>query len=143
LNSEVSLRDVLIVPSFVKVEIATIEGKGRGVVAKNAIQKGETIEVAPVIILPADQIPNLKATDLFHYFFHWGKNNAAICLGYGSLYNHSQTPNCKYLRDFENNTMRFISLKDIAEGEEICTNYHGNENCKRETYFEKTKVKVQ
>jgi uncharacterized protein len=119
-----------------KIEIAFLGGKGRGVIASSSIEAHEIIEFSPVIVLPVEQIDQMKRTLLYHYFFQWGQHKAALCLGYGSIYNHSKNPNCKYLRDFQNSAMQFVALRNIPKGEEICTNYNGNENCKRSLYFE-------
>ena len=104
-------------------------GKGRGVFALRKYAAGETIEDAPVIVLPASQREYLKKTSLFHYFFNWGEredSDCAVCLGFGSLYNHSTNPNAKYTRIYANQIMRFLAIKDIEKGDEICTNYNGS-----------------
>lgn len=102
-------------------------GRGRGVFAARRIRAGEVIEEAPVIVVPASDVPALKRTALFDYYFLWGEasGEAAVCLGYGSLYNHSATPNAEYVRLFERQAIRFKALRAIEEGEEILTNYHG------------------
>ncbi len=103
-------------------------GQGRGVFAARDIRSGETLEDAPVIVVPKEDVPALKRTLLFHYYFLWGGHSgeAAICLGFGSIYNHSERPNVEYVRLFERHLIRFRALRDIKEGEELCTNYHGD-----------------
>lgn len=102
-------------------------GRGRGVFAARAIRAGEILEDAPVVVVPAHEVAQLKRTCLFGYYFLWGEasGEAAICLGYGSMYNHSDSPNANYQRCFPQESIRFRALRDIAEGEEIFTNYHG------------------
>ena len=102
-------------------------GRGRGVFAARPIGVGETIEDAPVIVVPRVDVEHLKRTLLFDYYFLWGEasGDAAVCLGFGSIYNHSERPNAAYVRLFAHRTIRFRALRDIAEGEEIFTDYHG------------------
>jgi SET domain-containing protein len=46
-----------------------------------------------------------------------------VAWGYGSLYNHSNTPNADWL-DIENDmAFKFIAIKSIQPEEEICINY--------------------
>ena len=57
------------------------------------------------------------------YVFGWGDDLTALALGYGSLYNHSYTPNAETL---ETETELVITaLVDIASGDEIFINYMG------------------
>ena len=100
---------------------------GRGVFSTELISAGSVIEICPAIILPPDQIKAIESTDLFDYYFQWAEDekSCAIVLGYGSLYNHSFSPNARYYTDFETNTLDVIALKDIQVGEEITFNYNG------------------
>jgi uncharacterized protein len=102
-------------------------GRGRGVFSTRPIQKGETIEIAPVIVVPVSDIGFLKKTILFNYYFNWSasEGTGALCLGYGSLYNHSLQPNAEYVRDFQNHCIIFRAIRTIQENQEIFTNYHG------------------
>ena len=54
------------------------------------------------------------------YYFDWGEEGDyfAICLGYGSLYNHEYEPNAEYGMDFTAQTIDFYAIKDIAPGDE-------------------------
>jgi hypothetical protein len=100
-------------------------GKGLGVFASKDFKKDEVIEVCPVIIMSHEDSELIISTVLNEYQFQWGKDGkeGAICLGYGSLYNHSHTPNAEFDTDLEKRTITFTALKDIKKGEEICTNY--------------------
>ena len=112
------------------LKLAFSPGKGRGDFAARKISAGEIIEECPVIIVPSRERENLKKTVLIHYFFQWGDapgSDCAICLGLGSIYNHAEVPNAKYFRLFESFLIRFVALKEILEGEEICTNYNGKQ----------------
>lgn len=61
------------------------------------------------------------------YCFGWPQNQTwecfVIALGYGSYYNHSDTPNVKWSSDIASRVMVFQTLRDIRAGEELCTNY--------------------
>ena len=57
------------------------------------------------------------------------KNNhkAAICLGFGSIYNHSYNPNATYKKQINDLFIDFIALNDIKKDQEITVNYnYGN-----------------
>ena len=50
-------------------------------------------------------------------------NLPAIALGYGSLFNHSDTPNAEFNLDLDAENIHFLATEDIAAGIEITTNY--------------------
>jgi SET domain-containing protein len=108
------------------VSVRTFPGKGRGVVAERVFQAGQTIELAPVIVVPAEEAPLIRDTRLAHYYFEWGEDceQAAIALGYGSLYNHSYTPNARYEFREREECLAFLALGNIEPGEEITINYN-------------------
>lgn len=103
---------------------SSITNAGRGVFARVAIKKGEVIERCPVFVLPRKDYPVLKKTALRDYYFMWGKTTVAICFGYGSLYNHSYTPNATYKKLIKEQTIEFVAIKDIKKDEEITANYN-------------------
>ena len=102
------------------------------------IKRGEVIETCPIIVLPEEQVSDLAKTKLFDYYFAWGKDFkvAAVCLGFGSLYNHSYKPNAKYIKDFEDSLIRFEAIKDIERDEEILVNYNGRPDDQTKIWFE-------
>lgn len=116
-------------PSSIYVDTSLTPGAGRGVFAKETIEKGAVIEQCPVVALtdPKDR-DRLRKTGLVNYYFLWGekRNLAAICLGWGAVYNHSFAPNAKYEKVMEDLRMDFIALRDIQPGEEIMVNYNGD-----------------
>jgi hypothetical protein len=101
---------------------------GRGVFAGSSIQKGELIEVCPVIICGEGDKAHFDKTALYDYYFMWGddESKTAIALGFGSLYNHHCPANTEFLADYDDNTIDFYALRYIEAGEEITINYHGN-----------------
>lgn len=106
--------------------ISQFPGKGRGVVANRWFRAGETIERSPVLVVPRDQVSRIRETCLSSYYFEWGDDckQAAIALGYGSLYNHSYTPNARYEFRESEECLEFIALCDIEPSEEITINYN-------------------
>src|SRR5262245_22152278 len=90
------------------------------------LRAGETIERPPVIAIPRDQVPLIRDTCLDHYKYEWGEKDdeAAIALGYGSLYNHSYKPNARFEFHETEHCLEFIALRDIEPDEEITINYN-------------------
>lgn len=114
------------VTPLLKIEVrkSQISKAERGVFAKDLIKKDEVIEICPVLVVPRKDYPILKKTILRNYYFMWGKVTCGICLGFGSLYNHSYKPNATYKKDIKDQTIRFIAIKNIKKGEEITVNYN-------------------
>ena len=105
-----------------------LEGAGRGVFATTALKTGELIESCPVIAMKdVKDRERLRRTGLINYYFLWGekRDRPAICLGFGSLYNHSYEPNVAYRKFVDEEQMDFFALRDINEGEELIVNYNG------------------
>ncbi|MEH7119264.1 SET domain-containing protein [Neobacillus vireti] len=111
---------------------------GRGVFAKKKIKKGELIHVAPVIISPGGEYKNLKKTVFIEYVFWWGEDleECALALGYGSLFNHSFTPNALYKLNLSQKTIDFYAYTDINKGDEILINYNGDPNNSTPVWFD-------
>lgn len=96
---------------------------GRGVFTSEEIPTGTTIELSPVILLSAEDRKVIHTTHLHDYYFQWDGDRAAIALGYGSLYNHSDGANAEFELDYDFDQIRFVARKDIPAGTEITTNY--------------------
>ena len=103
-----------------------IPNSGRGVYAKSSINKGEIIENCPIIKVSEHDAAILTESILVTYFFYFGKKKEqlAIALGFGSIYNHSYKPNAKYKINPLEKTIDFIALKDIKKDDEIMVNYN-------------------
>jgi len=125
-------------PNSAKLYIGVVPRRGRGVFACKAIATGELIERAPVIVIPASQCPNLEHTALYDYTFAWGEEDedAAVALGYGSIYNHSYSPNARYVKRIEEMVIDFVALRDIQPGAEIVVNYNGEPGNREPLWFE-------
>ena len=82
---------------------------------------------------------NLRESILVTYFFYFGKKKErlAVALGFGSIYNHSYTPNATYKIKVKKKTIDFTAIKDIKKNEEITFNYSfGNPKNKNPLWFE-------
>jgi SET domain-containing protein len=111
---------------------------GRGIFATRNIKKGELIHEAPVIVCPDDEYKRLKKTSLRNYYFNWGEDydHVAIALGYGSLFNHSYSPNAVFDNNLKKETVDFHALRNIKAGEEIFVNYNGDPSDKDPLWFD-------
>lgn len=121
------------------VTVGPSPGRGRGVFAARRFAPEETIEICPAIALSEADARRLDATRLFDYYFGWGEDGkqAAIVLGYGSLYNHSVTPNARHCKNAEDDTMTVVAEREIAPGEEICIRYEtGRNGARQAVWFE-------
>ena len=110
---------------------------GRGVFARIAIKKGELIEICPVIPIPEHDVASLSQSILLTYFYFFGKQRErmVVALGFGSLYNHTDTPNATYKEREEEQAIAFIALQDIQKDEEIMVNYVQEKNNKNPLWF--------
>jgi uncharacterized protein len=109
----------------VEVRRVSNRGKGgRGVFARRDIAADEVIERVPVLLIPRAQAlgPNdvaRRAARISWYVFSWintKRDYVALSLGYGSIYNHGETPNAKY-RMHPPDIMEFFALRPISAGE--------------------------
>ncbi len=57
-------------------------------------------------------------------------------MGYGSLYNHSYTPNAVYQVNDQEMIIQFNALRNIQVGEEITINYNRNPGDRSPVWFE-------
>jgi hypothetical protein len=105
--------------------LASSDKRGRGVYTTEPIEAHTTIEIAPVIVVDASGREKLEQTLLYDYIFEWGADSkmAAVALGYVSMYNHSNQPNCAYEMDFEQETISIKTLCAIKAGSELFINY--------------------
>ena len=129
-------------PRCVYLSESSIPQAGRGVFASRTIKPNELIESCPIVLIPALQVQHLRYTELFNYYFSWGdkREQAAIALGYGSLYNHSYDPNATYVKQVPGMSIDFIALKPILRGTEILVNYNaGNPRDSRPLWIKNIK----
>jgi SET domain-containing protein len=107
--------------------------KGLGVFALKDFKEGEVIESAPALIFDSKGRKNLEKTLLSHYVYPWrSTRGAALVLGYGSIYNHSYSPNADWKQNFKTKCMVYRAVRPIKKGEEILINYNGEPDDKTE-----------
>jgi hypothetical protein len=119
----------------IEVRRVTNRGKGgRAVFARRGLQQGEIFERVPVLLVPKAQVfgtgevARRAGVAISWYVFAWihpEREYVGLSLGYGSIYNHSETPNAKYQMHLPD-VMEFFALRDIQAGEEITINYRGD-----------------
>lgn len=90
-----------------------------GVFAAEDILTNTVIEECYAIMISGDAYQTLR-----NYVFR-GKNNSdsLLSFGYGSIFNHSATPNASFSVDHENSLIVFTSMRRINKGEEILISY--------------------
>lgn len=105
-----------------KIYVKNSPVHGLGVFASEKINKDEIFEVCPILSLP------MKFGETSHLFidyrFNWPSGTSdweeqVISLGFGSLYNHSESPNSYWFSDNETRTFKFVASCDIEPEEEI------------------------
>lgn len=107
-------------------EVKKIKGKGRAVVATRDFKAGEIIESCPVLTLTPTERKHAEKTILNYYVYPWkSTRGASLVFGYGSLINHSFTPNADWKQNFKTESMVYRAIKPINKGEEITVNYNG------------------
>jgi SET domain-containing protein len=113
--------------------------KGLGVFASRTIACDEVIEIAPVV---QTQVPFIEIhPELQRRVFDWEriasiKDTSAVALGYGSMYNHANPANMRYESAFGGDAIKFVSVREIQEDEELTINYNGPEPLSTEdTWF--------
>jgi SET domain-containing protein len=117
--------------------IAPTEQMGRGVFTSESLQKGDIVEIAPVLVMSEKERVLLDQTLLHDYIFEWGHDKKQCCmaLGYVPVYNHSYKSNCEYEMDFEEELIRIKAVRFIKAGEELYINYNGDWNDKTPVWF--------
>jgi SET domain-containing protein len=107
-------------------ELKRTRGKGLGIYATENIAEGTVIERAPVLPMTPTERKHAGKTILNHYMYPWrSTRGACIAFGYGSIYNHSFTPNADWKQNFKMKQMVYTAIKPIKKGEEITVNYNG------------------
>ena len=99
-----------------------IPNAGYGVFTLEPLKKGEIVCECPTI--------KVKSGELLKYIFD-EDNTPYLCLGFGTLFNHSDTPNLDY--KVENDLIIFFTTRDIDIDEELFIDY--GEEYNKEKYF--------
>ena len=110
----------ILVPKKIYVDKSPIHGWG--VFASEKIFVGELIEECTILSLPMKfgEVSGL----MLDYRFNWPSGTLeweeqVISLGFGSLYNHSETPNAQWKSNNKKRTFEFTCVRDIEPNEEI------------------------
>ena len=111
-----------------KVEVREASLHGLGVFSTELIKKNEIFESAPVIQF--DQFTMVHLFDLhgyrhiLHDYVFSFNGKAAIALGMGSIYNHSNdNANASHRMNTPVPSIEFVAKRDIQPGEEILIHY--------------------
>ena len=112
--------------------------KGRGIFTNELILANTIIEIAPVIVMPAEDRILLDKTLLHDYIFEWGTDKTQCCMALGMvpIYNHSYNSNCEYFMDYSTETIMLKAVKNIEKDEEVFINYNGDFDDKTLLWFE-------
>ena len=118
--------------------IAATGGMGRGVYTSEPLDEDTVIEVAPVVVMSAEDRVHLDKTLLHDYIFEWGQDQKQCCmaLGYVPVYNHSYKSNCEYEMDYNEDTITIKTVRFVKAGEELFINYNGTWNDSKPLWFE-------
>ena len=106
------------------IEVGNSDIHGHGVFATRKIAKGAIIERCPYIVIDDDDVA--EANRLQDYLFTSpDEEGDYLCvLGYGMVYNHSDSPNAEWeIDDDDIRFVRFTALREIKKGEEILHSY--------------------
>lgn len=108
--------------------ITESDGRGRGVFTAESLNSDDLIEICPIIKIPTGQLEHIDQTTLYDYYFLWEEEGfkGCIALGYGSIYNHNNTPNADMIFDYQDSTIKIVSNQDIESGSELFIDYTGS-----------------
>jgi hypothetical protein len=109
------------------LEVKVTKKMGRGLFAKLNIKANTKVHEA-YFIRTKDEELNL-CPDLAKYAFKYSNKYSVICLGVGSLFNHSENPSVEayFNKNKNGEIMEFWSTRDIKSGEEVFISYGGEE----------------
>ena len=96
-------------------------GRRHGVFAQRTFRAGETIEVAPVLVISEEDRDIVLQTDLRFYVQEWPSEGRplALPLGYGAMYSHASTPSAWMHKRLDDMIVDVVAGRDIVLGEEI------------------------
>lgn len=109
------------------IEVKTTKKMGRGVFATEDIKADTKVHEAYFIKAKEEDVD--LCPDLAKYVFSYNKKYSVLCLGLGSLFNHSSKPSVDvYFNKNENGEiMEFWTTRDVKAGEELFISYGGEE----------------
>ena len=102
---------------------------GRSLFASKPIPSNTVIEISPVLLFSSQEYSQHgKYTILDSYTFVWERSSEgstmALALGLGSLFNHTSfNANVSYELDKKTNSIKYRTVRDIKQGEELLICY--------------------
>ncbi len=106
------------------LHIRQTDTKGRGIFAGLELHIGDVIELCPVVVIPKKEVKSIDQTILYEYYFLWGtQGDVCLALGYGSIYNHDDSPNAEAINLLDEAFIRIVCIRNIKSGEEITISY--------------------
>lgn len=93
---------------------------GHGVFTNKKIKKNTIIENAYCLNI---KIHHIMTPELKKYVYYNNDKNFFLSLGYGSIYNHSDSPNIEKQIFWENKFIQFKTIKDIEANQQLVFNY--------------------
>ena len=115
--------------------------KGKGLFAKEFIEKGTINDIAYAILIPARDYYLIENTYLGNYLFDWddpedpSDYKTAIPFTFCEFLNHSYTPNCGYQKIYKERSIVFYAIRNIQAGEELTINYNRIPDDKTPVWF--------
>ncbi len=100
---------------------------GRGVLATRAIDVGEVLDRAPLLIVPADERDAFDRTTLAEHCFEWADDAVALPAGPTAFLNHRDTPNARAELDLDAEVVVIVAVAPIAAGDEVTIDYRDGE----------------
>lgn len=114
------------VASTTRTYVADSPLGGRGVFAAEAMALGEVVEVAPVIVLPAEERQLLESSSLRDHWYGWNDDgDMAVAFGHASFYNHADDPTCEYDAHEVLDALVLRLRRAVAADEELTIDYTG------------------
>ena len=102
---------------------------GYGVFTEEFIPEGTVIEECHYLKAPWSSCQEPPLDD-YVFRIEWSEYEeprpgewVAVVMGYGMIYNHSNTPNVSYRRGGERDLFYFYALRDIQPGEQLFISY--------------------
>ncbi len=108
------------------IDVKNTKKMGRGLFATQNIKANTKVHEA-YFIKAKDEDINL-CPEVAKYVFGYSKKYSVICLGLGSLFNHSDEPSVEafFSKNENGEIMEFWSNRDIKKGEELFISYGGD-----------------
>ena len=104
------------------IELKASPVHGRGIFSKTMIPKNTVIEVCPSLEMKGYEIQGRLKDYVFRSL---NKGHSLVVFGYGSIYNHSDTPNLTWIIN-KQLEMVITTNQDIPENTELFVSYGAN-----------------